>query len=80
MEVEKNTLVMIEYSPKALAVFGDTKPHKEALKEAGGTFNSRLRRNGGTAAGWIYSKAKREDSLIATLQKLEKSGVKVIYS
>ena len=45
-------LQMIDYSEKAFAVVGDTRPHKESLKAAGGRFNAKL----SCGAGWIFSK------------------------
>lgn len=47
-------LQMVDYSEKAVAVVGDTKPHAEKLKELGGRFNARLK----CGAGWIFSKKK----------------------
>lgn len=48
---------ILEYSEKAIAVIGDTKPIKDQLKELGGKFNFRL----SCGAGWIFSKTKRSD-------------------
>lgn len=47
-------LQVVDYSEKAVAIVGDTKPHAEKLKELGGRFNARLR----CGAGWIFSKKK----------------------
>ena len=41
------------YSERSIAVLGDTKPHKDALKSMGGKFNSRLKDN---KVGWIFPK------------------------
>ncbi len=49
---------MIEYSPKSVAVYGDTKSIKDELKAMGGRFNSRLTINGKKIAGWIFPKSK----------------------
>lgn len=46
---------IIDYSEKAVAVVGDTREIKDALKALGGRFNSRL----ACGAGWIFSKSKR---------------------
>lgn len=56
----KNTgdYTLVEYSEKAVAVFGDTKPIKNELKAMGGRFNSRLIFNGQKLAGWIFPKSK----------------------
>ena len=47
---------IIDYSEKAFAVIGDTKPIKDALRELGGRFNARL----SCGAGWIFPKTKAE--------------------
>lgn len=47
-------LQVVDYSEKAVAVVGNTKPHAEKLKELGGRFNARLK----CGAGWIFSKKK----------------------
>ena len=54
----KNGCTLVEYSPKSVAVFGDTKSIKEELKAMGGKFNSRLTINGKRLAGWIFPKSK----------------------
>ncbi len=58
-EVEKvsGEVNIVDYSPKAFAVIGDTKPIKEQLKALGGSFNPRLT----CGAGWIFSKKKLEE-------------------
>ncbi len=48
---------IIDYSEKAIAVIGETKPIKDQLKELGGRFNFRL----SCGAGWIFPKTKREE-------------------
>lgn len=48
---------IIDYSDRAIAVIGDTKPYKEDLKRLGGSFNFRL----SCGAGWIFPKSKRND-------------------
>jgi hypothetical protein len=61
----KNTPIKIEgvqivdYSDKAIAVIGNTKPIKDILKSAGGRFNFRLN----CGAGWIFPKSKKEELL-----------------
>lgn len=52
--VEAGTVQIIDYSEKAFAVIGDTKPIKDLLKDLGGSFNARLR----CGAGWIFSKKR----------------------
>jgi hypothetical protein len=49
-------LTIKDYSDKAIAVYGETRPHKDALKELGGRFNPHLK----DGAGWIFSKSKTD--------------------
>jgi hypothetical protein len=58
----------VDYSEKALAVFGDTKPIKARLKELGGRFNPNLNHEGEKKAGWIFSKNQEQAirNLLAT--------------
>ena len=53
-------LEIVDYSEKAIVVFGDTKAIKEQLKELGGRFNPFLNYNGEKRAGWIFSKKKAD--------------------
>jgi hypothetical protein len=46
-----------QYTPKSIAVFGDTKPWRAELKELGGRFNSSLSKG----AGWIFQIAKQQE-------------------
>ncbi len=48
---------IIDYSEKAIALIGDTKPIADKLKELGGRFNPRL----SCGAGWIFSKRKETE-------------------
>lgn len=57
IEVKAGEVQIIDYSEKAIAVIGDTKPIKDKLKELGGRFNFRLT----CGAGWIFPKTKLED-------------------
>ena len=59
-------LELVEYSEKAIAVFGDTKPIKDVLKGLNGLFRANLTYNGERRAGWIYSK-KQEQKVRETL-------------
>lgn len=62
-EVEAVTvegLEIVDYSEKAVAVFGETKAIKEQLKELGGRFNPSLNYNGEKRAGWIFSKKQAD--------------------
>jgi len=53
--------IIVDYSTKALAVFGDTKPIKDELKALGGRFNPKLMHDGRKMAGWIFSKSKETE-------------------
>ena len=70
-KVETSTSVegleIVDYSEKAIAVFGETKEIKEQLKELGGKFNPALKYNDEKRAGWIFSKkqAKKVRALLA---------------
>lgn len=62
-EVEAVTvegIEVVDYSEKAIAVFGDTKAIKGQLKEIGGRFNPSLNYNGEKRAGWIFSKKQAD--------------------
>ncbi len=63
-------LEMVDYSEKAIAVFGDTKAIKEQLKELGGRFNPSLNYNSEKRAGWIFSKKKADE--VRNLMAFEK--------
>jgi len=56
--VVQGNFVIVDYSDKAIAVFGDTKPIKTELSALGGRFNSRLTHEGERKAGWIFQKTK----------------------
>jgi len=61
MQTENLQFEIVDYSEKAIALFGDTKEIKESLKGLGGRFNPRLSHNGDKRAGWIFSKTKQEE-------------------
>lgn len=54
VKVEAGEIQIIDYSEKAIAVIGDTRPIKDQLKQLGGKFNFRL----SCGAGWIFPKSK----------------------
>lgn len=58
--VVQGDFIIVDYSDKAIAVFGDTKPIKTELSALGGRFNSRLTHKGEKKAGWIFQKSKEE--------------------
>lgn len=49
----------VQYSDKAIAIFGDTKLIKDKLKEIGARFNPFLTHNGSKAPGWILPTSKQ---------------------
>jgi hypothetical protein len=55
---------IVDYTPKSIAVFGDTKPIKDQLKALGGRFNSALKTGSDEsvrAAGWIFPLSARAE-------------------
>ena len=52
--------LIVDYSPKAIAVFGDTKLIKDRLKALGGRFNPNLTHENAKKTGWIFSKSKEQ--------------------
>ena len=58
--VPADGLEIVDYSEKAIAVFGDTKAIKAQLKELGGRFNPALKYNGEKRAGWIFGKKQAD--------------------
>lgn len=65
----KGEINIVDYSEKAFAIIGDTKPLKDKLKELGGSFNPRL----SCGAGWIFSKKKYDEVVKALQPKTEES-------
>jgi hypothetical protein len=59
--VNKGDFIVVDYSEKALAVFGDTRLIKDQLKALGGRFNPKLTHEGTKKAGWIFSKSKEQE-------------------
>ncbi|WP_306541040.1 fusion protein [Dysgonomonas sp.] len=59
-DTSKNGCTVVEYSAKAIAVFGETRAIKDELKAMGGKFNSRLTFNGKKLAGWVFSKSQEQ--------------------
>jgi hypothetical protein len=60
-ETVTGDFIIVDYSEKAIAVFGDTKPIKDQLKALGGRFNPKLTHEGRKHAGWIFSKSKEQE-------------------
>lgn len=58
MKVNDNPNIrIVDYSEKAIAVYGDTKPYKGELKAMGGSYNSRLKEG----PGWIFRTSKKQE-------------------
>ena len=53
--------IIVDYSEKALAVFGDTRPIKDYLNALGGRFNPKLAYQDEKRAGWVFSKTKEQE-------------------
>ena len=53
----KPELKVYDYSEKAIAIVGDTKPIKAQLKALGGKYNPKLK----CGAGWVFSKRKADE-------------------
>ena len=64
-----------QYSEKAIAVFGDTKPFINELKELGGKFNGSLNFEDEKRPGWIYPK-KSLDKVQELVTKINAGVVK----
>lgn len=60
-QVFDNIVEIVDYSERAIAVFGDTKPMKDKLKALGGRFNPFLMNSGEKMAGWIFPKTKSSE-------------------
>lgn len=57
------TVILVNYSDNAIALFGDTKAIKEKIKAIGGRFNPFLSYNGQKQAGWILPATKTEQAI-----------------
>jgi hypothetical protein len=55
------SLNIVDYSEKAIAVFGDSTPYKIHLLNLNGKFNPSLRQNDQRQAGWIFPKTKKSE-------------------
>jgi hypothetical protein len=60
-ETITSDFIIVDYSEKAIAVFGDTKPVKEQLKALGGRFNPGLTHEGEKKAGWVFQRSKKDE-------------------
>jgi len=60
-EAKGGPLCIVDYSDKAIAVFGDTRPLASTFKAIGGRFNPFLKQNGICTPGWIFQASKRAE-------------------
>ncbi len=65
IETVQGEVNIIDYSEKAIAVIGDTKPIKDKLKDLGGKWNNRLT----CGPGWVFSKKRTEEVINALNSK-----------
>jgi hypothetical protein len=54
-------IYIVDYSEKAIALFGDTTDYKTHISNAGGKYNPSLRYNEQRQAGWIFPKTKKAE-------------------
>lgn len=54
-------LYIVDYSEKAIALFGDSTDYKVHILNAGGKYNPSLRHNEQRQAGWIFPKTKKAE-------------------
>lgn len=76
VETEAGEVKIIDYSARAIAVIGDTKPIKDKLKEMGGKFNFRLT----CGAGWIFPKTKMDEVVKGISEVLAKEITQEVKS
>lgn len=62
VNVIKGSVILVNYSDKAIALFGETKAIKDQIKAIGGRFNPYLNNNGKKEAGWILPLNKIEQA------------------
>ena len=55
------SISIVNYSEKAIAVFGNTKDIKDHLLALGGKFNPSLKQNDERVPGWVFPNSKKEE-------------------
>lgn len=55
------SISIVNYSEKAIAVFGNTKDIKDHLLTLGGKFNPSLKQNDERVPGWVFPNSKKEE-------------------
>ena len=53
---------LVPYSSRSIALFGDTRPIKDKLKEVGGRYNPNLTYEGVRQAGWVFPAKRIEET------------------
>ena len=61
-QTEEGVVKAIQYSEKAVCVYGDTKPMKDKLRELGGKFCKGLTLDGKKSVGWIFGTKRWEEA------------------
>ena len=59
-ETVADDFIIVDYSEKSIAVFGDTQPIKDFLRAFGGFFNARLKYQDEKRAGWVFPKKQEQ--------------------
>lgn len=73
----QESVYIVDYTEKAIAVFGDTKVMKDHLSSLGGKFNPSLRGNNEEKKpGWIFPKTKRSE-VQSLLDKIKNGEIDV---
>lgn len=71
-----STLELIDYSERAIAVFGDTKLYLESFHALGGKYNPSLKyKEDARSPGWVFPKTKR-DAVEAVLNDISTGKIK----
>ena len=79
--MSQDSVYIVDYTEKAIAVFGDTKVMKDHLASLGGKFNPSLRgNNDDKKPGWIFPNTKRSEvqSLLDEQQVIVEQGTKLL--
>ncbi len=71
-----SNVCLVDYSEKAIAVYGDTRQFAETFKTLGGYFNARLKEG----PGWVFSKKRRKEveRLLAPYSPIQSASGKSI--
>ncbi|KAJ3116907.1 hypothetical protein HDU96_008426 [Phlyctochytrium bullatum] len=70
-EVIEDRIIIVDYKERSIALFGDTRPVKDKIKELGGKFNKYLTLEGKKEPGWIMAKTKKSE-IVALLRHSRK--------